>query len=193
MTLNSGSGLAVGKSPTATARRFGQPRQLWCAVVPSAKNRQRQIRKTDSYYEEEPTTPELEIPTMEAGGEADKISRCSKPSHIERKARAVAGEWYVYKALEVVDGLAAESTNNCKSPANTLHGLFLLLAEERAETLCNAVFSSKKGRLQDGRCPEKSRFQSTQSAYRRQTPRREPRPPPSSSHRNPSWRRPETG
>ena len=67
-----------------------------------AKNRQRQIRKTVSYHEDEPTPPEVEVPTMEAGGEADKISRCSKPSHIEWKARAAAGEWYVYKAPEVV-------------------------------------------------------------------------------------------
>ena len=57
----------------------------------------------------------------------------------------------------------------------------------------NAVFSSKKGRLQDGYCPKKSRFQSARQAYRRQTPRREPRAPPPSSHRSPSWRRLKAG
>lgn len=67
-----------------------------------AKNRQRQIRKTVSYHEEEPIPPDVEVPMMEAGGEADKISRCSEPSHIQWKARVAAGGWYVYKTPEVV-------------------------------------------------------------------------------------------
>ena len=66
-----------------------------------ARSRLRQIRKTISYHESEPTPPEILVPMKEAGGEVDLISRSSIPSNIEWKAKIAAGEWYVYKAPEV--------------------------------------------------------------------------------------------
>lgn len=66
-----------------------------------ARSRLRQIRKSISYHESEPTPPDILTPMKEAGGEADIISRSSIPSNNEWKDKVSAGDWYVYKAPEV--------------------------------------------------------------------------------------------